>query len=158
MQSWLDITVAAIVERDGRFLMVEERVGTDLVFNQPAGHLERGESLLEAAIRETREETGYAFTPEYLVGIYTWLREADEQSFMRVCLAGRADPPSLPVELDVGIVAAHWLTRDELLAPGRQLRSPLVLRCIDDFLAAARHSLDCLTNVIAEPARTSRRA
>lgn len=148
----VDVTVASVAERDGRFLIVEERVSDGIVFNQPAGHLEPGESLLEAVVRETLEETGHAFEPEYLIGIYSW-RCDDQLSFLRVCFAGKAQPPDSPSTLDEGIIASHWLTRDELLSPQRKLRSPLVLRAIDDYLAKARYPLDCVHHVASESAR-----
>jgi 8-oxo-dGTP pyrophosphatase MutT (NUDIX family) len=145
------VTVAAIVERDGRFLLVEEAVDGARVWNQPAGHLDPDESLASAVIRETREETGYRFVPECLVGIYLW-RRPDGPAFLRHAFAGRTvgEPSS---ELDAGIVGVHWRSREELAAPGAPLRSPLVLRCVDDWLAGRRYPLDLLHTVgIAEPA------
>jgi 8-oxo-dGTP pyrophosphatase MutT (NUDIX family) len=139
------VTVAAVVERDGRFLLVEEIVDGARVWNQPAGHLDPGESLVTAAIRETREETGYRFEPDALVGIYLWTG-ANGTTFLRHAFAGRVvgEPSG---ELDVEIVGVHWRTRDELGAPGAPIRSPMVLRCIDDYLAGRRYPLDVLTAV-----------
>jgi 8-oxo-dGTP pyrophosphatase MutT (NUDIX family) len=136
------VTVAAIVERDGRFLLVEELIDGARVWNQPAGHLDPDESLETAVIRETREETGYRFEPESLVGIYLWKRDA-ETVFLRHVYAGRVvgEPSG---ELDVEIVGVHWRTRAELASPGAPLRSPLVLRCIDDFVAGRRYPLELL--------------
>jgi 8-oxo-dGTP pyrophosphatase MutT (NUDIX family) len=136
------VTVAAIVERDGRFLLVEERIDGARVWNQPAGHLDPGESLVDAVIRETREETGYRFVPEALVGIYLWRRD-DGLAFLRHAFAGHTvgEPGG---ELDAEIVGVHWRTRDELAAPGAPIRSPLVLRCVDDWSAGARHPLSLL--------------
>lgn len=142
MNPRIDVTVAAIIEQRGRYLVVEERVGDEIVFNQPAGHVEGGESLLEAAVREVEEETGYRFAPEALIGVYLWELEAGERTFLRVCLAGSAVPPPETPTLDEGIIAAHWLSREQLLS--RNLRSPLVLGCIDDFRSGTRYPLACL--------------
>jgi 8-oxo-dGTP pyrophosphatase MutT (NUDIX family) len=146
------VTVAAIAECDGRFLLVEEIVEGARVWNQPAGHLDPDESLEHAVIRETREETGYRFEPDSLVGIYLW-RADDGIVFLRHVFAGRTvGTPS--GELDVEIVGVHWRTRDELAAPGAPLRSPMVLRCIDDYLAGRRFPLDVLRTVgVPGPAR-----
>ncbi len=146
----IDVTVAAIIERDGRFLMVEEETGDGIVFNQPAGHLEPGESLMEAVIRETLEETGYRFSPEALVGFYRWSQIDKRLTFLRVTFVGEAAPPVGAVELDEGIIDTHWLTRDQLIAQPARLRSPLVTRCIDDYLAGQRLSLDYLVDVLEE--------
>lgn len=153
MSSKIDVTVAAVIEREGRFLMVEELVSEDIVFNQPAGHLEPGESLLEAVVRETREETGYRLEPEYLIGIYSWLCLEAGRSFLRVCFSGSARAPANPVPLDDGIISAHWLSRAELLHATRTLRSPLVLHAIDDYLNEVRYPLDCVRHI---PSRLER--
>jgi 8-oxo-dGTP pyrophosphatase MutT (NUDIX family) len=139
------VTVAAVVERDGRFLMVEELIDGRRVWNQPAGHLDPDESLQTAVVREAREETGYRFVPESLVGIYLW-QLGDGPTFLRHAFAGRVEgEPS--GTLDVEIVAVHWRTRAELAAPDAPLRSPLVLRCVDDFLAGRRYATDVLQTV-----------
>jgi 8-oxo-dGTP pyrophosphatase MutT (NUDIX family) len=145
------VTVAALIEQRGRFLLVEEQVDGDLVLNQPAGHLEAGESLLEAAIREVAEETGHKFVPESVVGVYLWQAGPNTRSFLRVCFAGTATAPRTQPALDHGIVGVHWLTREELTNPPRKLRSPMVLRCIDDLRAGARFPLSCLRYVEADP-------
>lgn len=144
MQQSIDVTVAALVERSSHYLIVEEKAAGRIVFNQPAGHLERGESLVEAVIRETREETGYTFAPQALTGIYLWHSDDAGRSFLRVTFAGSASAPDGVPALDDGIVAVHWLTRNELLNRAGRLRSPFVIRCIDDFLAGQRYPLDCL--------------
>ena len=143
----IDVTVAAIIERDGRFLVVEELAAGRRVFNQPAGHLESGESLLEAAVRETLEETGHRFAPSSLVGVYLWQSPEAGTTFLRVAFCGAAEPPKGPVELDEGILAAHWLTRSQMLSRAPELRSPMVLRCVDDYLAGRRFPLTCLTHL-----------
>lgn len=139
-----DVTVAAIIEREGRFLIVEERIRNRLVLNQPAGHLEEGETLAQAAIREAREETGWCFTPEALLGIYLWRNPGNGRGTLRFAFSGGASDYDATLPLDTGIVAAHWLTREQLANSHQRLRSPLVLRCIDDYLAGRRLPLDSL--------------
>jgi 8-oxo-dGTP pyrophosphatase MutT (NUDIX family) len=146
MTQGIDVTVAAVIERDGRFLFVEELVGGKLVLNQPAGHLEPGESVIEAVVRETLEETGHHFEPKHLVGIYLWQADAGP-TFLRLTFCGTGSPPAGAVLLDKGIVATHWLTRRQLLLRQNDLRSPMVLRCLDDYLAGARRSLDTITHL-----------
>lgn len=150
MTQRIDVTVAAVVELDGRFLLVEETVAGALVLNQPAGHVEPGESLADAVVRETHEETGYRFTPREIVGIYLWKNEDTGIAFLRVTFCGSASAPPKRPRLDDGIVSVQWLTRAQLLAREAQLRSPMVLRCIDDFLAGRRFPLDCLTHLETE--------
>ncbi|HEX6637072.1 MAG TPA: NUDIX hydrolase [Steroidobacteraceae bacterium] len=133
-----EVTVAAVVERDGRFLVVEELIGGQLVLNQPAGHLEDRESLVEAAVRETREETAWRFRPEALVGIYLWRSPDSGRSFLRFAFCGAVDLHDASQPLDRGIQRALWLTRDQLRAQGARLRSPMVLRCLDDYLKGRR--------------------
>jgi ADP-ribose pyrophosphatase YjhB (NUDIX family) len=147
MDAPIDVTVAAIVARKDRFLVVEEQAAGEIVFNQPAGHLETAETLLDAVVRETHEETGYHFTPQALVGIYLWHCEEANRSFLRVTFAGTAREPETPAKLDTGIVAVHWLTRGQLLHPTRRLRSPMVIRCIDDFSVGRRFPLQCLAHL-----------
>ncbi|MFO1427594.1 MAG: NUDIX hydrolase [Steroidobacteraceae bacterium] len=142
-----DITVAAVVCRAGRFLVVAERIRHRLVFNQPAGHLEDRETLLEAVVREAREETAWSFRPEALLGVYLWRNPDSGISTFRFAFSGSVSDHRPEQPLDRGIVATHWLTRAELAARGPRLRSPLVLRCIDDHLAGKRAPLaivECL--------------
>jgi 8-oxo-dGTP pyrophosphatase MutT (NUDIX family) len=145
MTRGIDVTVAAIIERDGRFLMVEERSGGSLVLNQPAGHLEQGESLLAAVARETLEETGHRFDPEHVVGFYLWRSAEADTTYLRVAFCGEAEPSADVAALDDGIVAVHWLSRAQLERRAHQLRSPMVLRCIEDYLAGRRYPLDSLS-------------
>ena len=142
-----EVTVAAIVEVDGRFLMVEERVSGALVLNQPAGHLEDRESLIEAVIREAREETAWRFHPEALVGVYLWRSPITERSFLRFAFCGTVDDHQARLPLDIGIVRSVWMTHEQLLAQSARLRSPLVLRCIDDYLAGSRRPLDSVATL-----------
>jgi 8-oxo-dGTP pyrophosphatase MutT (NUDIX family) len=137
-----EVTVAAIVERDGRFLMVEEQIMGRLVLNQPAGHLEDGETLVEAVIRETREETAWRFRPEALVGVYLWRNPTDGRSFLRFTFCGSVDDHRAQQPLDAGIQRALWITHEQLLAQGPRLRSPMVLRCLRDYLLGKRQPLD----------------
>jgi 8-oxo-dGTP pyrophosphatase MutT (NUDIX family) len=137
-----DVTVAAVVERDGRFLVVEERIKGKLVFNQPAGHVEIGETLIEAAVREVREETAWLFEPVAMLGAYLWRNPANNRSTLRFAFSGTVSDHHALQPLDKGIVTTHWLSRAELIEREQRLRSPLVLRCIDDYLAGKRLPLD----------------
>jgi 8-oxo-dGTP pyrophosphatase MutT (NUDIX family) len=140
-----DLTVAALVQRDDRFLIVEERIRNRLVFNQPAGHVEDGESILDAVVRETLEETAWHFRPRHLLGLYLWRNAESGRSFLRVAISGEVTSHDAQRPLDHGILAAHWLSREQLLAQPSRLRSPLVLSCIDDHLAGRRHDLSALS-------------
>jgi len=145
-------TVAAIIEQDQRFLMVEELKQGQTVYNQPAGHLEPHESLLQAVIRETREETARDFEAEYISGIYRWDQfpaggEQRNRCFLRVAFVGSCHHYDPDQPLDDGIVRALWLSREELVTQPEKLRSPMVLRCIDDYLAGARYPLDLVTDI-----------
>jgi len=146
-----DLTVAAVVHRDGRFLLVEERIGSAVVFNQPAGHVEDGESILQAVVRETLEETAWQFEPQHLLGLYLWRNPRNGQSTLRVAIAGTVSGHDARRALDRGIIAAHWLDRETLLARQSRLRSPLVMRCIDDYLSGTRHDLSALAYLPGQP-------
>jgi 8-oxo-dGTP pyrophosphatase MutT (NUDIX family) len=139
-----EVTVAAVVEREGRFLVVEERISGRLVLNQPAGHLEAGETLVEAAVREAREETAWRFTPAAMIGTYLWRNPDNGRSYLRFAFSGSVDDHRPQQSLDTGIVRALWLTHDQLLAQPHRLRSPLVLRCIDDYLLGKSQPLDAV--------------
>jgi 8-oxo-dGTP pyrophosphatase MutT (NUDIX family) len=137
-----DITVAAVTENDGRFLVVEERINRRLVFNQPAGHVEHGETLIDAIVREVREETAWGFVPQALLGVYMWLNPASGRSYMRFAFTGTVKDHDAHQPLDRGIVSTHWLSRDDLRKREPRLRSPLVLRCIEDYLGGIRRPLE----------------
>ena len=141
------VTVATVVERDGHFLLVEEetRVGTRL--NQPAGHVEAGESLPAAAVRETLEETGWSVNPTSLIGIYRWASPDNGATFVRFSFAGDAWEHDPARALDAGIVRVLWLTYEEIVARQSEHRSPLVLRCIDDYRAGKRWPLNFVLEV-----------
>ena len=141
-----DVTVAAVVQRDGKFLLVEEETEAGLAFNQPAGHLEEGESLLDAVVRETLEETAYHFRPTHLVGIYNWRHPLKGLTYLRFAFAGELRGWEAERRLDDGIVGARWLSLDEVRACRERHRSPLILRCIDDHLAGKCYPLDLLTH------------
>ena len=140
------VTVAAVIENKGRFLLVEEETDDGVRFNQPAGHLEADESLLEAVTRETVEETAYRFVPEYLVGFYRWPHPTRDLTYLRFAFGGALGEQLVDRTLDAGIIAARWLSLEEIEARASQLRSPLVLRCCQDWLAACRYPLEVLTH------------
>jgi len=142
-----ELTVAAIVVRDDRFLIVEERIAERAVFNQPAGHVEDGESILDAVIRETLEETAWSFEPRHLVGTYLWRSPRNGRTTLRFAIAGDALRHDPQRRLDRGILGTHWRSREELAAEPARLRSPLVLRCIDDFLSGQCYDLAALTRI-----------
>ena len=142
-----DITVAAVTETDGRFLVVEERINRRLVFNQPAGHVENGETLLDAVIREVREETAWGFEPQQLLGVYLWRNPSSGRSTMRFAFTGRVMDHDAQRPLDRGIVCTHWLSRDDLMQREPRLRSPLVLRCVEDYLGGARMPLESVAKL-----------
>jgi 8-oxo-dGTP pyrophosphatase MutT (NUDIX family) len=137
-----EVTVAAVVERDSRYLLVEERIAGSLVLNQPAGHLEDRESLIEAVVREAREETAWRFIPAALVGTYLWRHPDTGRTFLRFAFCGSVDDHREGQALDKGIVRAVWLSREQILNQQSRLRSPLVLRCIDDYLLGRRQPLE----------------
>lgn len=142
-----NVTVAAVVERDGRFLLVEEAADSRLVLNQPAGHLDEGESLLDAVVRETLEETAWHFRPESLIGIYRWPHPGKPLTYLRFAFAGQVLRHEPGRALDDGIVQAIWLTPDELRRARDRQRSPLVQRCVDDYLAGRRFPLGVLADL-----------
>lgn len=141
-----NVTVAAVIERDGKFLLVEEETDAGLAFNQPAGHLEENESLLAAVAREVLEETAYHFKPTHLVGIYNWRHPGKDVTYLRFAFAGELRGHEPDRALDDGIVAARWLTQGEMRACRDRHRSPLIERCIDDYLAGRRYPLDLLVH------------
>jgi 8-oxo-dGTP pyrophosphatase MutT (NUDIX family) len=140
------VTVAVIAEQDGRFLMVEEDIEGQRRYNQPAGHLEDGESLVDAAVRECREETAWTFEPDALVGIYRWRNPSLTDTYLRVTFAGRCTSRGATT-LDTGIIAAHWLSLDEIRQRQAQLRSPLVLSSFTDYLQGRLYPLELLVDV-----------
>ncbi|MDY7559607.1 NUDIX hydrolase [Pseudomonas sp. 10B1] len=138
------ITVATIVEIQGRFLLVEEFKGNRNVLNQPAGHLDPNETLRQAAVRETLEETGWDVELTGVVGIYLYTAPSNGVTYQRVCFAAKPVLHHLERLLDTGIVQALWLSRDELFSQPENWRSELVMRCIDDYLAGPLHDLELI--------------
>jgi 8-oxo-dGTP pyrophosphatase MutT (NUDIX family) len=141
------VTVAAVIEDTGRFLLVEERIAGKRVYNQPAGHLEPGESLTEAVVRETLEETAWHFQPAALVGLYRWYHSEADTTYLRVTFSGRGLFHEPGRQLDEDIEGTVWLTAGEIREQGGSLRSPLVLKSIDDYLAGAAYPLALLADV-----------
>jgi 8-oxo-dGTP pyrophosphatase MutT (NUDIX family) len=135
------LTVAAIIEKRGRFLMVEELVGGRTVINQPAGHVERGETFIDAVVREVREETAWRFVPAAINGVYLWQHPDSGERFLRVAFCGNCEDHDARLALDDGIIRTLWLTRAELVKRRDALRSPMVLRVIDDYLQDVRFPL-----------------
>lgn len=140
-----NVTVAAVIEKDGRFLLVEEQTRNGLMLNTPAGHLDPGESPAEGCIRETLEETAHHFTPTALIGIYmARTRRLEDITYMRFAFAGTLGAFEAGRTLDEGIVRTLWMTVDEIRASRERHRSPLLLRCVEDFLAGKRHPLELI--------------
>jgi 8-oxo-dGTP pyrophosphatase MutT (NUDIX family) len=142
----LELTVAAIAEDRGRFLFVQERAARRVVLNQPAGHVEPGESLAAAVVREAREETGRLFQPESVTGLYLWQGPAGRTT-LRVAFAGRVSGRDPALALDRAILRTVWLDRQELAGRAAEHRSPLVLLSVEDFLRGARYPLELLNHV-----------
>ena len=141
------MTVAALIENEGRFLLVQELISGRSVINQPAGHLEDGETLVEAVIRETREETAWEFVPEALIGIYQWRHPEKEKTFIRTTFSGKGLRHDPDRKLDACIERTLWLSPDEIRHRHDSLRSPMVLRSIDDYLAGCRYPLTLLSDL-----------
>ena len=136
-------TVATVIEQDGRFLMVEEISSGKTVINQPAGHIEQGETIIEAARRETLEETGWQAEPQQLVGLYTYTAPSNGITYHRYCLSAKATHEVQNAQLDDGIIGPRWMTLDELRnCPN--LRAQMVLTCVEDYLAGKHYPLDVI--------------
>jgi 8-oxo-dGTP pyrophosphatase MutT (NUDIX family) len=143
-----DLTVAAVVEDDGRYLLVEEHAMGQVVLNQPGGHIEAGESPEEAVIRETLEETGCDVACGELIGVYLWIHPQTRQQFLRIIYAAQFLSCDESRQLDHSIVGRRWLTRADLEKRRNTLRSPVVLRCIHDYEAGKRQADNLLTGML----------
>lgn len=144
------MTVATVIHDDDRYLLVEEDIRGKRVFNQPAGHLEPGESLTEAALRETMEETGHTIELTGLLGIYQWRNAHNDKEFVRATFIGRSIDVDEHAILDDGVLRALWLTRHEVEGLNSQLRSPMVMRNIEDFERGQRFPLGLIQHVGTE--------
>jgi 8-oxo-dGTP pyrophosphatase MutT (NUDIX family) len=147
MQWMPHATVAAIVEDQGKFLLVEEETDRGNRYNQPAGHLEDNECLLAAVVRETMEETAYTFHPEALLGIYHWKHEHNDSTYLRFAYIGRVSHHQPTQALDEGIVRSVWMTVEEMREQAMLMRSPQVLKCVEDYLAGKRYPLEVITHL-----------
>jgi ADP-ribose pyrophosphatase YjhB (NUDIX family) len=142
-----NVVVAAIVEREGKFLLVEEEADGKIVLNQPAGHLDEGERLIDAVVRETLEETAWHFEPQALLGIYRWPNPAKQVTYLRFAFVGDVTRHEPERRLDHGIIRAVWMTPQEIHASRARHRSPQVERCLRDYLAGHRYPLELLTDL-----------
>ncbi len=145
MSDYPHITVATVVEKDGKFLMVEERAAGAEVYNQPAGHLELGETLLQAALRETLEETRWEVKLNGFIGIYHFTSPANGITYVRHCFSALAVTEQLNAQLDPDIQQVLWLSLDQIKAAKNRLRSPLVLTAVNDYLTKPLYPLSLLT-------------
>ncbi|MCB1948759.1 NUDIX hydrolase [Nitrosomonas sp.] len=143
-----NVTVAAIVEQEGKFLLVEETVspGTTMLLNQPAGHLEAGESLVQAVVRETLEETGYTFSPAWLIGIYHWHSSENDTTYLRFAFSGDVTDFDSDFVREACIVNVGWFDLPQIEASTMRHRSPLVKQCVQDFHAGKRYPIEILTH------------
>jgi phosphatase NudJ len=143
-----NVTVAAIVERDGRFLLVEEATAEGLKLNNPAGHLDPGESPADGCAREVLEETAHRFRPTALLGVYLsrvmHRPTGKDVTYLRLAFCGELGQHDPARPLDQGIVRTLWLTADEIRASIERHRSPLLMRCVEDYLAGVRHPLSAI--------------
>jgi 8-oxo-dGTP pyrophosphatase MutT (NUDIX family) len=143
-----DLTVSAVVERDGRFLIVEERSSGIVVMNHPGGHIEAGESPEQAVVREALEETGCQITVGGLLGVYLWIHPQTRQQYLRIAYVGSYVSHDDGRVLDDGVYAVHWFTRADLERRMRRLRSPVVMRCVEDYLAGQRQPANFLESLM----------
>jgi ADP-ribose pyrophosphatase YjhB (NUDIX family) len=139
-----NVTVAAVIEKDNQFLMIEEESDGEIVINQPAGHLEKDETIIAAVKREVLEETAWEFVPANIIGVYLYPSENNDLTYLRICFSGQCINHKPEQKLDDGIIQAMWLTREELETRLGHLRSPLVMHCINDYLAGKKYPLELL--------------
>lgn len=141
------VVLASVIEQHGKFLLVEEYAGDRLVLNQPAGHWEEGETLIEGARREALEETGWEIEPESVLGLYHYQPPELDYCFLRIAFAARAVRHHPQRTLDSGILRAVWMTREDIEQQRERHRSPMLMRCIDDYLAGRRYPLSMLQDL-----------
>ncbi len=142
------LTVAAVAADAGRYLVVREYIQDEEKINNPAGHIEDGESPIDAVIREVREETGYLFEPQSLGGVYLWRKPENGETFLRINIIGHCPEHDPRASLDEGIIGPDWLTLEQLGKPGMSLRSPLVVRSFMEYRAGVRYPLDVISTLI----------
>jgi 8-oxo-dGTP pyrophosphatase MutT (NUDIX family) len=141
-----NVTVAAVIEREGKFLLVEEETSAGVRYNQPAGHLEADESLVEAVVRETLEESACHFVPQHLLGIYRWHSDDSDTTYLRFAFTGKITGHEPSRGLDSGIIRTLWQSYEEIRASRLRHRSPLILRCVEDHIAGKRYPLELLVH------------
>ncbi len=143
--SWAPhVTVAAIIEHNHKFLFVEENTRSGIKLNQPAGHLEPDESIIDAVIRETQEETAHSIEPQYLTGIYRWYSKNNDFTYIRFCFYAKSIAYDDKQALDTGIITTLWLTQAEITQQQDKCRSPLVIECLSDYIYGQRYPLSLL--------------
>lgn len=150
-----NVTVAAIVERDQKFLLVEENADDRIVFNQPAGHLEKDETLIEAVKREVLEETAWEFIPQSIVGIYMYPNHHSDITYLRLCFSGTCEKYHPEQALDDGIIQTVWFSQEEIKQNMDRMRSPMVSQCINDYLSGKNYPLKLLNRVLPDEAIVS---
>ena len=143
-----DLTVAAVIERDDKFLLVEEYAMGRRVVTQPGGHIEAGESPEQAVVREVREETGACVECRDMIGVYLWIHPQTRQQFLRIVYAAEFQSQDESVQLDDGILGYRWMSFDDILASRSILRTPAVLRCVEDYRSGRRASDALLTGMV----------
>ena len=143
-----DLTVSTVVERDGRFLMIEERSSGVIVVNQPGGHIDAGESPEQAAEREALEESGCQISVTGLLGVYLWIHPQTRQNFLRIAYIADLVSEDLKRNLEDGIYAVHWYNLSDIRHRKRDLRSPMVLRSVEDYIAGKRQPETLLANMM----------
>jgi len=142
------LTVASVIERENKYLLVEEHTDNGIAFNQPAGHVENGESIFSAIKREVNEETAWQFEPEAIIAIQLWRKNPEYPSFLRVCFSGKVHSHNAEQKLDDDIITTHWLSREQIAKKKQQLRSPLVLKSVDAYLSGERYPLSLLKSYL----------
>ena len=146
MPNSIHLTVATLVTKDEHFLMITETDSDKIVFNQPAGHVEPGEDILNAAIRETLEETGWQVSLTGFVGIYTYKSESNGITYYRICFAATPEYKDSLQTIDSDIAEVHWMTEQQIRTCENVHRSPLVLKCLEDFLEGPIYPLEIFRN------------